>query len=212
MIKFDITNIVEDILEESLAWNNDSLYHSTDPYSAGNILQQGVMQGSTFHKAKVQTWFNETDNRERKRYNHVRFGNPQGAGGVRGNSLTRDMAFAKEWKPKQENIVLEFSREKIRHNNRISPVNYFTDNVWKHPKEESEEFVHGKLNSVNMALKAIHLHRSAYENIKSRMESLQSIDDERERVGDNRVFDDDIEKLDHVLSHPKLKIHDTWDY
>src|ERR1039458_3304032 len=117
------------------------LYHATNIDSIQQILSGNQLSACTLHTQNIV-------------YPSVR-NKRIGKSKLMGVSLTRDKAYADQW----ADTILVLDQEKLRHNYKISPVNYYKgdDQEYSHPdREEHEEFVVGGIKNLNNYLLGIY--------------------------------------------------------
>ena len=118
------------------------LYHSTNLESIVNILTTNQLAADTSHAMMY--------------INPVLRGKPEGNKKLAGVSLTRSKAFADDW----ADVVIVLDQEKIRHNKKLIPINYFNDepdgSYSAQDREEFEEFVVGAVTPLDKFISGIY--------------------------------------------------------
>jgi hypothetical protein len=162
------------------------LYHGTDADNAEEILTTDRLTASTPHNAKplrVVKGINREVPIGFRKHEIERFDN------VYGVSMTRDPNFARRWKSGQ-GIVFCLSEEKLRHNYRILPINYYGD------RSESEEFVVGPIQPVSRYLVSIEVSTSVMQ----------------EMIDDNEIWPPGEGRYSKLVEHPLLRVNgQRWD-
>ena len=118
------------------------LYHATNLESVTSILSKNQLAADTTHAMMY--------------INPVLRGKPEGNKKLAGVSLTRSKAFAEDW----ADVILVLDQEKIRHNKKLIPINYFNDepdgSYSAQDREEFEEFVVGAIAPLDKFISGIY--------------------------------------------------------
>lgn len=157
------------------------LYHGTDPDNAEEILTTDRLTGSTPHNAnplRVVNGINKLVPIGFRKHEIERFDNAYGV------SFTRDSNFARRWKSGL-GIVFCLSEQKLRHNYRVLPINYYGD------RTESEEFVVGSIQPVSRYLVSIEISASVM----------------KELIEDNEIWPAGEGRYSKLVDHPLLRVN-----
>ena len=84
---------------------------------------------------------------------------------IRGVSFTRNLEFARHW----SDIILVFDQEKLRHNYKIIPYNFYGSNYTldRTTRKEAEEFIIGPVENANRYITDIYMCRTTSLRIAS---------------------------------------------
>src|SRR5574343_321252 len=120
----------------------DYLYHSTDSYSADDILSSNEMLPKTQHLARRNLAARPKDIKHDQ---------------INGVSLTRSYAFARNWRGGYVVFILDARR--LRHDHRVIQVDYYGD------RSEREEFVVGGIKNFDRYLVSVIIRPEEYEEL-----------------------------------------------
>lgn len=157
------------------------LYHGSDPDNVVQIIMADRINGSTPHYAtpiKVIKGYNRAVPLGFRKHEIEQFDN------VYGVSLTRDPNFARRWKSGL-GIVLVLDEQKLRHNFRMVPVNYYGD------RSESEEFVVGAIKPLSRYLLSIEVSAQVMQ----------------EMLDEDEAYGPDDGRYTPITEHPLLRVN-----
>lgn len=139
----------------------DALYHGTGVDQACSIIEDDLIKDKTSHESthlmavngfnrQIAHGFRKKDLDPEAPYTHK----------VKGVSLTRDIRLARKWKG--FGVVFGFSRDRLKHNYRFLPYDYFRN------RKESEEFLVGPLKNMSRYLISIDISQQVLDSITDR--------------------------------------------